>query len=119
MSRYSRYSRYIFVMRDPIMRASRLRGSWDPVKNFSASMSYKLQELQKCNSTLYMRPELLRKLPTTELATYVRKCFAYGRATMYPTTSMYGVCLLHALRYFKREQFLVLKYEDLMQARHV
>mmetsp|Transcript_4326 Transcript_4326/g.13964 ORF Transcript_4326/g.13964 Transcript_4326/m.13964 type:complete len:219 (+) Transcript_4326:1563-2219(+) len=33
---------------------------------------------------------------------------------MYATSSMYSVCLLHALRYFKREQFLVLRYEDLM-----
>jgi len=33
---------------------------------------------------------------------------------MYATSSMYSACLLHALRYFKREQFLVLRYEDLM-----
>jgi len=34
---------------------------------------------------------------------------------MYPQTSMYAVCLEHALRYFPREQFLFLRYEDLMR----
>ena len=61
------------------------------VKNFTASMSYKLNDLRKCNRTLYMRPDLLRKLPTDELATYVRSCFRFGSATMYATTSMYSV----------------------------
>ena len=92
--------RFILVMRDPIMRAYSewsmfsLGWNWDAVKNFSASMAYKLKSLQDCNRTLYMRPQLLKRLPTAELAKYVRKCFAYGRATMYPTTSMYGVCML-------------------------
>lgn len=78
-------------------------------------MAYKLSELRKCNSTLFMRPELLEAMPTPELAAYIKRCFAYGSATMYPTTSMYGVCILHAMRYFNRDQFLVLKYEDLMR----
>ncbi|KAL1505031.1 hypothetical protein AB1Y20_008792 [Prymnesium parvum] len=113
--------RFILVMRDPIMRAFSewamfsLGWNWDPVRNFSASMAYKLSELRSCNASLYMRPDRLLRLPTEELARYVRKCFAYGRATMYATTSMYSVCLLHALRYFKREQFLLLKYEDVMR----
>jgi len=88
--------------------------NWDPVKNFSAAMAYKLQALQRCNRSLYLNVSRLRQLPTTELAAYLRKCFDYGRATMYATSSMYSACLLHALRYFKREQFLVLRYEDLM-----
>lgn len=34
---------------------------------------------------------------------------------MYPQNSMYAPCVLHALRYFEREQFLFLRYEDLMR----
>ena len=34
---------------------------------------------------------------------------------MYVTNSLYSVCLLHALRHFKREQFLFLRYEDMME----
>lgn len=34
---------------------------------------------------------------------------------MYPQLSMYAPCVLHALRYFERDQFLFLKYEDLMR----
>ena len=34
---------------------------------------------------------------------------------MYPQTSLYGVCVLHALRHFPRRQFLFLRYEDLME----
>ena len=113
--------RFIVVMRDPIMRAFSewamfsLGWNWDPVKNFSASMAYKLDDLRKCNRSLFMRPDRLRALPTSELASYMRECFRFGSATMYATTSMYGVCMLHALRYFRREQFLVLRYEDLMR----
>ena len=113
--------RFIVVMRDPIMRAFSewamfsLGWNWDPVKNFTASMAYKLRDLRECNRTLYMRPDLLRSLPTSELARYMSSCFNYGAATNYATTSMYSVCMLHALRYFKREQFFVLRYEDLMK----
>ena len=113
--------RFIVVMRDPIMRAFSewamfsLGWNWDPIKNFTASMAYKLHDLRKCNRTLYMRPDRLKALPTEEIAAYMRSCFNYGAATMYATTSMYAVCMVHALRYFKREQFLVLRYEDLMQ----
>jgi hypothetical protein len=113
--------RFIVVVRDPIMRAFSewamfsLGWNWDPVKNFSASMGYKLRDLQQCNRTLFMRPDLLRQLPTHELAHYMRSCFQFGRATMYATNSMYGVCLEHALRYFEPSQFLVLRYEELMQ----
>ena len=62
-----------------------------------------------------MRPDLLDKLPTAELAAYIHKCFGGGKAMAYVTTSLYSVCLLHALRYFGREQFLILRYEDLMR----
>jgi len=112
--------KFIVVVRDPVARAFSewsmfaLGWNWDPVKNFSAAMAYKLQALQRCNRSLYLNVSRLRQLPTTELAAYLRKCFDYGRATMYATSSMYSACLLHALRYFKREQFLVLRYEDLM-----
>jgi hypothetical protein len=115
--------RFIVVMRDPIMRAFSewamfsLGWNWDPVKNFSASMAFKIRDLKECNETLFNRPDLLRHLPTEEVAQYMRSCFRYGAATMYPTTSMYSVCMLHALRYFRRDQFLVLRYADLMRWR--
>jgi hypothetical protein len=115
--------RFIVVMRDPIMRAFSewamfsLGWNWDPVKNFSASMAFKIRDLKQCNETLFNRPDLLRHLPTEEVAQYMRSCFRYGAATMYPTTSMYSVCMLHALRYFRRDQFLVLRYADLMRWR--
>lgn len=34
---------------------------------------------------------------------------------MYPHLSMYAPCIIHALRYFERDQFLFLRYEDLMR----
>ncbi len=88
---------------------------WDGVKNFSKSFGYKLQRLKMCNETLFQNAALLRRLPTSELAQYMRKCFGRGRAMMYPQLSMYPVCILHAMRYFEREQFLFLRYEDLMK----
>ena len=48
--------------------------------------------------------------PTTRATSLSR-----GQAMMYVETSMYAVCLLHALRHFRREQFLFLRYEDLMR----
>jgi len=89
--------------------------NWDPIKNFSGSMATQVHDLQRCNASLYMRPDTLAKLPTAELATYITKCFGGGRAMAYVMTSLYSVCLLHALRYFGREQFLLLRYEDLMR----
>jgi len=78
-------------------------------------MKTKIHTLRTCNQSLFQKPELLKKLPTYELTTYLKKCFSRGKAMMYPHTSMYSVCILHALRFFKREQFLFLRYEDLMK----
>lgn len=113
--------RFIVVMRDPVYRAFSewsmfsLGWNWDPIKNFSASIAAQVAKLQRCNESLFMRPRLLRSLPTAELGAYIDRCFGGGRAMAYVQTSMYGVCLLHALRYFRREQFLLLRYEDLMR----
>lgn len=112
--------RFVVVMRDPVMRAFSewsmfSSWGWDPTKTFTASLLIELRRLRKCNATLYENASLLRALPTAELATYMRRCFRSGQAMMYVETSMYAVCLLHALRHFRREQFLFLRYEDLMR----
>ena len=73
-------------MRDPIYRAFSewsmfsLGWNWDPIKNFSGSMATQAQQLQRCNASLYMRPDTLAKLPTAELAAYITKCFGGGKA---------------------------------------
>ena len=67
-----------------------------------------------CNSTLYHRPDLLMGLPDEELHGYVKKCFK-GMAMEYVTNSLYPICIAGALRIFKREQFLFLRFEDLMR----
>ena len=36
-------------------------------------------------------------------------------AVRYAQTSMYSVCVLHALRHFERRQFLFLRYEDALR----
>lgn len=113
--------RFIVVMRDPVMRAFSewsmfaLGWGWDGTKNFTESITKKVRKLSTCNESLWQNVSLLRDLPTAELRQYLKGCFERGKAMMYVATSMYAVCLLHALRYFKREQFLFLRYEDLMQ----
>ena len=112
--------RFVVVMRDPVMRAFSewsmfTNWGWDPSKTFTSSLLIELRRLRKCNTTLYQNAQLLRSLPTPELATYLRKCFRSGQAMMYVETSMYAVCVEHALRHFRREQFLFLRYEDLMR----
>mmetsp|Transcript_18687 Transcript_18687/g.61631 ORF Transcript_18687/g.61631 Transcript_18687/m.61631 type:complete len:831 (-) Transcript_18687:208-2700(-) len=112
--------RFIVLMRDPIMRAFSewsmfsLGWNWDRVKEFPASMAYNLKKLQKCNATLYGNVTLLRSLPTEELSAYMRQCFGKGMATQYTPTSLYVVCVKHALSLFNRSQFLFLRYEDVM-----
>ena len=113
--------RFIVPMRDPIMRAFSewsmfsLGWNWDPVKRFGPSMANKMRQLQVCNVSLFGNASALRNLPVAELATYMRKCFNRGAATMYATTSMYAVCIRHALHLFDRGQFLFLRFEDLMR----
>ena len=112
--------RFVVVMRDPIMRAFSewsmfTSWGWDPTNTFTSSLLVELRRLRKCNITLYENAQLVRSLPTAELAAYLRKCFRSGQAMMYVETSMYAVCLEHALRHFRREQFLFLRYEDLMR----
>ena len=113
--------RFIVVMRDPIYRAFSewsmfsLGWNWDPIKNFSASIATQVHKLRTCDPALFMQPRKLRALPTAQLAAYIDRCFGAGRAMAYIQTSMYSVCLLHALRHFRREQFLLLRYEDLMR----
>jgi len=113
--------RFIVVMRDPVMRAFSewsmfaLAWNWDAERNFTSAMEGKLSALRRCNETLFDQPLLLETLPTEELAEYVQSCYRQGRAMMYPQLSMYAPCILHALRYFRREQFLFLRYEDLMK----
>ena len=112
--------RFIVVMRDPVMRAFSewsmfTKWGWDPTQTFTSSLLIELRRLRKCNTTLYQNAHLLRALPTPELAAYLRKCFRSGQAMMYVETSMYAVCVEHALRHFRREQFLFLRYEDLMR----
>ena len=53
-------------------------------------------------------------LPDEELHGYVKKCFK-GMAMEYVTNSLYPICIAGALRIFKREQFLFLRFEDLMR----
>mmetsp|Transcript_52893 Transcript_52893/g.121408 ORF Transcript_52893/g.121408 Transcript_52893/m.121408 type:complete len:530 (-) Transcript_52893:415-2004(-) len=115
--------RFIVVMRDPIMRAYSewsmfsLGWGWEKIKNFTGAVSERVRRLSECNRTLWQNVDALRTLPTTELASYLRTCFLRGKAMMYVASSMYAVCIIHALRYFERHQFLFLRYEDLMQMR--
>ena len=116
-----REPRFIVVSRDPIMRAFSewsmfaLGWQWDSERKFPAAMRRKLNALRECNATLFQNASLLRTLPTHELTGYLRKCFDRGKAMMYPHTSMYAVCLEHAFRFFPKNQFLFLRYEDLMK----
>jgi hypothetical protein len=85
-------------------------------QNFSLVAAESVRALQKCNSTLFRNPAMLRNLPTAELAGYLQRCFGRGRAMHYVQTSAYAVCILHALRWFRRGQFLFLRYEDLVRS---
>lgn len=111
--------RFIVLMRDPIMRAFSewsmfaLGWGWDPDKNFLKRTRRQMRDFATCNTTLFHNTELLERLPTEELFKYMTKCF-HGKAMEYITNSIYPVCVLAALRVFRREQFLFLRFEDLM-----
>ena len=90
-----------------------LKWTWDPITDFGASFAARLQQLRDCNRTLFGNVAALRALPTSELSTYLRRCWGHGGAMMYAPTSLYSVCVLHALRFVRREQLLFLRYEDL------
>ena len=103
-------------MREPSARAFSewamfaLQWAWDPISEFEPSLAMRANQLRTCNASLFRNVSLLRSLPTPELSAYLAKCWNYGGAMMYAQTSMYSVCILHALRYFRREQFLFLRY---------
>ena len=111
--------RFIVLMRDPIMRAFSewsmfTTWGWDKEKSFAKRATEQMDKFKKCNSTLFQRPDLLRALPDVELFAYMTKCFK-GMAMEYVLNSLYPVCIAGALRIFKREQFLFLRFEDLMR----
>lgn len=112
--------RFIVVMRDPIMRAFSewamfaLGWGWDKEPNFLKRMRSQMASFRACNETLFHRNDIVRGLPDEELFTYVNKCFR-GKAMEYITNSIYPVCVLAALRVFPRDQFLFLRFEDLMR----
>ena len=116
--------RFIVVMREPASRARSewamfaLQWAWDPIGDFGTSLATRVQLVRQCNASLFRNVSALQALPTDELAAYLRACWNYGGALMYVTNSMYAVCVLHALRHFKREQFLFLRYEDMMGMDH-
>ena len=89
-----------------------------PIGDFGASFATRVQQVRACNASLFRNVRALRALPTRELSAYLANCWNFGGALMYATNSMYAVCVLHALRHFKREQFLFLRYEDLMGMDH-
>jgi len=113
--------RFIVAMREPAARAFSewamfaLQWTWEPIADFGPAFASKAAQLRDCNESLWRDTELLRSLPTEELAAYLSRCWVSGGALNYPHTSLYGVCVLHALRHFERRQFLFLRYEDLMQ----
>ena len=111
--------RFIVLMRDPIMRAFSefsmfTAWGWDKSKSFVESTAAQVKKFRTCNATLFARPDLLHSLPDKELFAYMSKCFK-GMAMEYVTNSLYPVCIAGALRIFKREQFLFLRFEDLMR----
>lgn len=112
--------RFLVLMREPTTRAFSewsmfaMQWGWDGIGQFGPSFAMRVKQLHDCNATLFRNISLLRALPTTELADYLRQCWNYGGSMMYATNSLYAVCVLHALRLFPREQFLFLRYEDLM-----
>ena len=112
--------RFIVMMRNPTSRAFSewamfaLQWAWDPIGEFGTSFALKARQLQTCNRTLFRNPAALKNLSTDELSRYLKRCWNFGGAMRYATNSLYSVCVLHALRWFRREQFLFLRYEDLM-----
>ena len=112
--------RFIVVMREPAARARSewamfaLQWAWDPIGDFGASLALRVQQARACNATLWRNISALTALPTAELSAYLASCWNYGGALMYVTNSLFSVCVLHALRFFERSQFLFLRYEDLM-----
>jgi len=111
--------RFVVVMRDPVMRSFSewnmfaLKYKWEREGNFSVAMARKAEQLRQCDPQLFRAPQRLRALSTKALGKYIRRCFGGGKAMQYLATSLYGVCIEHALRLFGREQFLFLRYEDL------
>ena len=111
--------RFIVLMRDPIMRAFSEHSmftawGWDKEKSFVKRTTEQMNRFRNCNATLFQRTDLLQSLPDVELFTYMSKCFK-GMAMEYVTNSLYPVCIAGALRIFKREQFLFMRFEDLMR----
>ena len=113
--------RFVVLMREPSARALSewsmfaLAWAWDPLERFEDSLIMRIANLRDCNRTLFRNVALLRSLPTHELAAYLSRCWNRGGSMMYATTSLYSVCVMHALRIFPRDQFLFLRYEDLMR----
>jgi len=111
--------RFIVLMRDPIMRAFSefsmfTAWGWDKATSFATRTQEQMSKFANCNRTLFHRPDLLRTIPDDELFSYMTKCFK-GMAMEYVTNSLYPICIAGALRIFKREQFLFLRFEDLMR----
>ena len=111
--------RFIVLMRDPIMRAFSefsmfTTWGWDKEKSFLRRTTFQMRAFRNCNSTLFGRADLLMALPDEELFAYIKQCFR-GMAMEYVTNSLYPICIAGALRIFKREQFLFLRFEDLMR----
>lgn len=112
--------RFVVLMRDPIMRAFSewsmfaLGWYWDHEPSFYTKVTKQMDTFRKCSGTLFGKPELLEHLPNEELFAYMKKCFK-GMAMEYITNSLYPICIAGALRIFKREQFLFLRFEDLMR----
>tara|TARA_B110001452_G_C15235335_1_gene427717 strand:+ start:331 stop:1758 length:1428 start_codon:yes stop_codon:yes gene_type:complete len=111
---------FVLLMRDPIMRAfsewsmMSLGFFWDEATDFGAAALRQVHQLRSCDEILFEDPSLVLKLPINKLASYLRRCFGRGGMRNYITSSLYAPCIAHALRLgFKREQFLVLRYEDL------
>jgi len=91
-----------------------LHWHWDHIQQLDVRFRAKMKFFIQCNATLYGDPSLVRKLPNDELFRYLRKCFK-GVAMEYMSNSIYSVCIEGAMRVFKREQFLFLRFEDLMR----
>lgn len=87
---------------------------WDHEPSLHRKFRYQMNRFKQCNTTLFHNISLLKQLPDRELFAYLSKCFA-GRAMEYVSNSIYSVCVLAAQRIFDKEQFLFLKFEDLMR----
>ena len=112
--------RFIVVTRDPIARAFSewmmfAHGwGWDRERNLTRTMRRQMRELATCNATLHATPRLLLGLSDAALFRHLHRCFGRGKAMAYVSSSAYAVCIVAALRVFPREQFLFLKFEQLM-----